>query len=138
MLFRFFVGIVSAILCLNLSTANAKDAVCLDSKNTLEEQDCMSAEVDKAEQKLAKYIATAKAHIAKDQTIALSLDEAQKAWLNYRTVHCGDVYKYWLQGTYRYRASAQCILDLTQERTHNIWAAYLTYVDSTPAILPEP
>jgi uncharacterized protein YecT (DUF1311 family) len=135
MLFRFFVG---AVLFLDLSAASAKDALCLESENTIEERNCMSAEVDKVEQKLAKYIEAAKDHIAEDQAIVLSLDEAQKAWLNYRTMQCGDVYTYWLQGTYRYRASLQCALDLTQERTHDIWSAYLTYADSTPAILAEP
>ncbi len=98
----------------------------------------MSAEAEKADLKLAKYLEAAKERIAKDKTNELSLDDAQKAWLNYRSLQCGDVYKYWIQGTYRYRASLQCQIDLTHERTHDIWSAYLTYVDSTPAILPEP
>jgi uncharacterized protein YecT (DUF1311 family) len=135
MLFRVFVGLV---LCLNLATASARDAICADSKDTIEERNCMSAQVDKVEQKLVRYIDAAKERISEDKNIALSLDEAQKAWLSYRLVHCGDVYKYWFQGTYRYRASLQCMLDLTQERTHDIWSAYLTYTDSNDGVLPEP
>ncbi|RFP13004.1 DUF1311 domain-containing protein [Duganella sp. BJB488] len=135
MLFRVFGGLV---LCLNLATAGARDVVCADSKDTIEERNCMSAEIDKVEQKLTRYVDAAKERISEDKEIVLSLDEEQKAWLGYRLVHCGDVYKYWFQGTYRYRASLQCMLDLTQERTHDIWSAYLTYTDSNAGILPEP
>ncbi|MFZ6645109.1 lysozyme inhibitor LprI family protein [Undibacterium sp. TJN25] len=132
---RFVVGLVFSFV---LTAASAKDAVCYDPKDDIEDRQCMSAEVDKADEKLAKYIEAAKARIAEDQTIELSLDVAQKAWLSYRSAQCGDVYTYWLRGTYRYRVSLQCMIDLTQERTHDIWSAYLTYVDSTPATLPEP
>jgi uncharacterized protein YecT (DUF1311 family) len=135
MLIRLFIGVAFSFI---LTTASAEGLVCHDSADTIKERDCMSTEVDKADKKLSEYIEAAKDRISEDSTVMLSLTETQKAWLSYRTAHCGDVYAYWSQGTYRYRASLQCMLDLTKERTHDIWSAYLTYVDSSAAILPEP
>ena len=130
--------IVGLCLSFALGPVAAKDKLCHDQKNDMEDMACMSAEAEKADKKLAKYFEAAKARIASDTSIRLSLDDAQKAWLNYRSLQCGDVYKYWLDGTYRYRASLQCQIDLTQERTRDLWSAYLTHVDSTPPILAEP
>lgn len=132
---RLVIGLIFSFV---LISASAKAAVCNDAKNTVEIRECMSTEVDKADKKLIKYIEAAKTHIANDKTIELSLDEAQKSWANYRSMQCGDVYKYWGDGSYRYYASLQCMIDVTQKRTHDIWSAYLTFLDSTPAILPEP
>ena len=121
-----------------LQAASAKDVICADPKDALADRTCMSAEVDIAEIKLANYLDAAKVRVASDESVRLSLDEAQKAWLAYRSMQCGDVYKRWGTATYRYRASLQCVVDLTRQRTHDLWSAYLTYVDSTPAMLPEP
>jgi uncharacterized protein YecT (DUF1311 family) len=130
--FNAFVGILAA-------PASAAELVCGNSANTVEETKCMSAQLDRSDRKLSDYIAAAKVKIGKaEDPVKPKLDDAQAAWLNYRTAHCGEVYSYWSAGTYRYRASLQCMLDLTRERTHDIWAAYLTYQDSTPAVLPEP
>jgi uncharacterized protein YecT (DUF1311 family) len=98
----------------------------------------MSAEIDKADKTLREYLEAAKERISRDKITGLNLDATQAEWSRYRTMHCGDVYQYWAEGTYRYRASAQCQIDLARSRTHDIWAAYLTFVDSTPALLPEP
>lgn len=126
------------VLVLSSTAASAKESVCSASKNTVEDSKCMSEEIDKAEVKLAQYILAAQNHISEDSTIRLALEESQSAWLRYRTVQCGDVYNYESKGTYRYHASAQCMLDLTKERTHDIWSAYLTYSDSTMPKYPEP
>lgn len=131
---RFLLG-----LCLlSPLAASAKDAVCDDPKNTVEEMQCLSAAQATADAKLASYLAAAKKRIAADNTIKLNLDKAQNAWQAYRAAQCGDVYSFWGQGSYRNRASAQCALDLTGQRTLDIWSAYLTFVDSTPPVLPRP
>ena len=31
-----------------------------------------------------------------------------------------------------------CMIEATRARTHDIWTDYLTYVDRTPPVLPEP
>jgi len=120
------------------ATAAAAELLCPSSKNTVEDTKCMSAEIDKADRVLRQYLEAAKERLSRDKVKGLNLDATQAEWSRYRTMHCGDVYLYWVEGTYRYRASAQCQIDLTRSRTHDIWAAYLTFVDSTPALLPEP
>ena len=32
----------------------------------------------------------------------------------------------------------KCLLEQTRRRTHDVWKAYLTFMDSTPPLLPEP
>ena len=120
------------------TAAAAAEPLCRDSKNTVEDTKCMSAEIDKADKALREYLEAAKERLSRDKVKGLNLDATQAEWSRYRTMHCGDVYLYWVEGTYRYRASAQCQIDLARSRTHDIWAAYLTFVDSTPALLPEP
>ncbi|HEX9174104.1 MAG TPA: lysozyme inhibitor LprI family protein [Telluria sp.] len=124
-------------MCVAATGAAAKPA-CYDPKDAQDEMECLSAEMDKAGKKLADYLSAAKARIAADEIKGIKLDAAQAEWLRYRTAHCRDVYQYWIDGTYRDRASAQCVLDLTRARTRDIWSAYLTYVDSTPPLRPEP
>lgn len=132
---RIFLG-----LCISLAAmhASAKSTVCPDSKTTAEDIECMSSEIEKADKKLTSYMLAAKKRLAQDESVKVDLSAAQNTWVAYRKAQCGDVYTFWLQGSYRHRASAQCMLDLTRQRTHDIWSAYLTYVDSTPAILSEP
>lgn len=69
---------------------------------------------------------------------APNLSAAQSAWSSYRTAQCGDVYSHWGTGAFRYEAALQCNLELTRERTHDLWAGYFTHQDSAPPVLPEP
>jgi uncharacterized protein YecT (DUF1311 family) len=133
---RHLIAVVSTFSFATMAAAAAP--LCRDSKNTVEDTTCMSAEIDKADRALRDYLEAAKARLSRDKVQGLNLDGTQAEWSRYRTMHCGDVYLYWVEGTYRYRASAQCQIDLARARTHDIWAAYLTFVDSTPALLPEP
>lgn len=130
---------MSMLLLLALPAfAFAADRPCADSANTVDDTRCMAAEVDKADQTMQAYLRAAKARLVRDKSPALDLARAQSAWSGYRVAHCGDVYRYWSEGSYRYRASAQCQIDLARARTHDIWDAYLTFADSTPPLLPEP
>ncbi|MFZ6708731.1 lysozyme inhibitor LprI family protein [Undibacterium sp. TC9W] len=129
--------VLACLLCATATVSHA-EILCTTAKNTQEEAQCMAAEVNKADQKLQTYLQAAKSRIDKTPDVKLNLDTAQKVWEQYRAAHCGDVYTYWAQGSVRYRQSAQCQLDLTQSRTHDVWQAYLTYADSTPPVLPRP
>ncbi|MFZ6678989.1 lysozyme inhibitor LprI family protein [Undibacterium sp. Tian12W] len=133
-------SIQSILACLLCATATVSHAgiLCATAKNTQEEAQCMTAEVSKADKKLQTYLQAAKSRIDRTPDVKLNLDNAQKSWEQYRSAHCSDVYTYWAQGSVRYRQSAQCQLDLTQNRTHDVWQAYLTYADSTPPVLPRP
>ena len=127
----FFIGTAMA-------NVGASELLCGNAKNTVEEAQCLSAELEKADKIQADYLAVAKERIAKADLGKPQLDIAQTAWRQYRTTHCGDVYTYWAAGTYRYRAELECEIELTRSRTHDIWKTYLTYLDSTPPVRPEP
>jgi uncharacterized protein YecT (DUF1311 family) len=131
---------VIAILFAGSLAAGAVSAkpLCNDPKDDIEGAKCMAAEVDKADKKLAEYLKAAKGRLIKDDVQGINLDVAQADWLRYRTAQCGDVYTFWERGTFRHRAAAQCRIDLARARTHDLWSAYLTFVDSTPPLRPEP
>jgi uncharacterized protein YecT (DUF1311 family) len=121
-----------------LAPAGAAELLCAHAKNTIDEARCLSGELDRVDKVLAEYLNAAKERLARENAAKPQLDAAQDAWLKYRSAHCGDVYTYWEAGSYRYRAELECEIKLTRSRTHDIWAAYLTYADSTPALRPEP
>ena len=68
----------------------------------------------------------------------IGLEAGQSAWEAYKTSHCDSVYTIWMDGTIRGAMTLSCQINLTEARTHEIWSSYLTYMDSTPAIMPEP
>ena len=71
-------------------------------------------------------------------TVIDTLNQSQQAWLSYRKAHCDAVYEQWSGGTIRGTMFGGCMLRLTQLRIHVIWQDYLTYMDSTEPLLPEP
>jgi uncharacterized protein YecT (DUF1311 family) len=113
--------------------------------NTLEINDCMSATLTRAEDELKRYLTAArkrlKSEAADDAGAAAALadlDKVQTAWTAYSKAECGAVYDYWSSGTIRTSMELTCEIDLTRQRTHTVWSEWLTYMDSTPPILPEP
>lgn len=129
-----------ALACIGVVTANASasELLCEKAINTVEETQCLSAELEKSNKTLTDYLAVAKERIARENSGKPQLDAAQAAWLQYRSAQCGDVYKYREAGTYRNRAELECEIELTRSRTHHIWKAYLTYFGTTPPLRPEP
>jgi uncharacterized protein YecT (DUF1311 family) len=129
--FFVFIGIA-------MTDAKASELLCGNAKNTVEETECLSAELDKANRILTEYMAAAKARIAGQNSGKPQLDAAQDAWRQYRSAECGDVYAYWEAGTYRYRAELECEIQLTRSRTHDIWSAYMRNFGTSPPLRPEP
>jgi len=114
-------------------------------QNTLEINDCQSATLAAAEAELQRYLAAARKRLqsdaADDAGVAKALagfDKIQVAWSAYRDAECDAVYDYWSAGTIRTSMQLTCEIDLTRRRTHTVWSQWLTYMDSTPPILPEP
>jgi uncharacterized protein YecT (DUF1311 family) len=69
---------------------------------------------------------------------AAFLRTGQTAWEAYAAIACDGVYDQWKGGTIRTVQFLGCKIGLTRERTHFIWENYLTSMDSTPPVLPEP
>ena len=113
--------------------------------NTVEIDACMAADLAKAERQLDRYLAAARQRLKADAadspdaaTALVGLDKAQTAWKAYRKSECDSVYVYWQAGTIRGAMALTCQIDLTLARTHEVWSQWLTFMDSTPPILPEP
>jgi len=115
-------------------------------ENTLEINACFGQQLDAANSDLNRYIAAARLRLADEahtdgHTAALALadfDQAEKAWLAYRKAECGAVYDYWSDGTIRTSMELTCEIDLTRRHAHTVWSEWLTYMDDTPPVLPEP
>jgi uncharacterized protein YecT (DUF1311 family) len=114
-------------------------------ESTPEINDCQSATLAKAEDELQRYLAAARGRLKSDAAddagaakALAAFDKVQTAWIAYREADCGAVYDAWSSGTIRTTIALTCEIDLTRARTHTVWSEWLTYMDSTPPILPEP
>jgi uncharacterized protein YecT (DUF1311 family) len=111
---------------------------CRDLPTEADMNNCIVQQVGQAEKELVRYLAQARRSIAADPKSVAALDQAQEAWSRFRSAHCDAVYQNWSNGTVRHFMRGSCLLQQTQRRTHDLWQVYLTYVDSTPPVLPEP
>lgn len=111
---------------------------CSPATSTVERIDCRAKQMEAADQKLQKYLKAAQSHVASDRLNPDKIKEEQVAWERYKEIHCGNIYRYWLGGSIRHDKESICRLKLTKDRTYDIWRAYLTYADSTAAVLPDP
>jgi uncharacterized protein YecT (DUF1311 family) len=123
---------------MNAARAEKPQLLCLNTKNTIEETQCLSQELNKENGVLAKYLATAQEQINKQNSGKPQIAAAQEAWLKYRQAQCADVYTYEEAGTYRYRADLECEIEATRSRTHEIWSAYMRTFGTSLPLLPEP
>ena len=112
---------------------------------TLQINDCRRAELTAAEQDLARYLAAARQRLTSEaaddegaKAALADLNKTETVWEAYRRAQCDAVYDYWQSGTIRTVMALTCEVDLTRQHTHAVWSAWLSYMDSTPPILPEP
>ena len=109
---------------------------------------CLSDVLERESVRMEAYFAAALERVTLDEAEAGTADaevdigadmrQAQSLWRAYADQACGVIYTRWREGSIRNALALQCGIDLTRERTHHLWKAFLTYPDSTPPILPEP
>lgn len=117
----------------------AADALCARAGNTIEISECLAREIAVVEQTLQQYLAASRARYQADEPqVVEQLEAAQAAWEQYQAAHCQAVYDVWVGGTIRGNMFRRCQWETTMQRTHEVWRHYLTYMDSTKPILPEP
>lgn len=117
------------------------DTSASDCKNAITTNDiniCHYREVKMSEIEMTQYLLASLDRLKTYPKMSEYIDDAQQSWLNYRDKECDAVYQQWIDGTIRGAMAIECKLQLTKERTHAIWRSYLTYMDSTPPVLPEP
>lgn len=111
---------------------------CEETSNTIEINNCVQSKVESAEKVLAMYYEESKRQYAESHKVLTALSKSQKIWLQFRKSHCEAIYEMWSEGTIRGTMYGNCLLEQTQRRTHDLWESYLTFMDSTPPVLPEP
>ncbi|MFD1035496.1 lysozyme inhibitor LprI family protein [Sphingomonas hankookensis] len=111
-----------------------------DGSATRDVEQCLAAELSRADAELNRYYAAATKRLTEQQdTAALAkLRTAELAWIAYRDAECDAVYQWWGQGTIRGAMALGCRKKVTEARTMVIWQNWLTYADSTQPILPKP
>ena len=133
--------VLSAVLltCVPLLVSASDDAIdCENAMTTLEINQCASISLESAQLELDQYLEASFKHNAYDEELVNSIKVAQDSWQAYMTAHCDSVYTQWRYGSIRGLMALSCKTELTKKRTHEVWGNFLTYMDSTPPVLPEP
>ncbi|WP_061038404.1 lysozyme inhibitor LprI family protein [Vibrio coralliirubri] len=133
--------LISALIavCFTFSALADEGVVdCENAMNTIEINQCAAIELESAQAELDKYLAASFERNAYDAELVASIKKAQESWQAYMTAHCDSVYTQWRDGSIRGVMALSCKTTLTKQRTHEVWANFLTYMDSTPPVLPEP
>lgn len=119
-------------------TVMASSLECNKASTTLEINYCAKMKLDKAEAEMQRYLKQSIAQYTADSDVVESINIAQSAWQTYSKSQCDSVFTVWRDGTIRVVMTLSCKTKLTQQRTHELWSQYLTYMDSSEPVLPEP
>ena len=111
---------------------------CENARTTIEINQCAAAELESAQATLAEYLQASYEHHADDPELVAAIKTAQKDWQAYLASHCDAVYTKWRDGTIRGVMSLSCKTQLTRQRADEIWTNFLTHMDDSPPVLPEP
>ncbi|MGS0681430.1 lysozyme inhibitor LprI family protein [Shewanella sp. 125m-7] len=129
-------GLLALALFSNASLAKELD--CQNAYSTIALNQCAAQTLDAANIELQTYLAKIYQHKSYDPELVSAIKLAQVDWQQYLQSHCDSIYTQWRDGTIRGVMTISCKTKLTRQRTHEVWGNFLTYVDSTPAVLPEP
>ena len=122
--------------CLSAATENLVD--CNDPYTTPDINYCAGKELEGAEATMKQYFKASLKQLEEDIEVVDAIKLSQHDWLQYRESYCDAIYSQWREGTIRGVMYLSCKKQLTQQRTHTLWADFLTYMDSTEPVLPEP
>jgi len=121
---------------------------CVRDGSTPEINACGALDLEAEQDRMEIYLQAATARARRDDELDRAfggpsaqrgyLDASQSAWKAYADITCNGVMDDWKDGSIRTIMYFSCMIRMTRERTHVIWRDHLTYVDSTPPILPEP
>ena len=140
-------AVIVAALLAAVALAAPDPGGCEDAGATVDVSACLARALERENDRMDGYFAAviSRADELGDRIVGAdgpevieALQLSQSAWLAYRDAECSALYAWWSDGTIRGPKALQCQIDLTRDRTHHLWSAYLTFVDSTPPILPEP
>ena len=113
-------------------------AYCPDAVTTVDINACYAEVLQRADDRRAAYLAAATDRESERPALVEKILASNAAFIAYRNAECGAVLEDWSDGTIRGVMTLSCQITLTDARTHTIWQNWLTYMDSTPPLLPEP
>ena len=132
-------SLIIVLAILSFSVHADEDTIdCKNPMTTMEINQCATIELKSAQVELEKYLNASLKHNAFDPELVTAIKLAQRDWQAYMSSHCDSVYTQWRDGTIRGVMAISCKIKLTRQRTHELWENFLTSMDSTPPILPEP
>ena len=132
---KFAVGLT---LCIFASgPAFSMPSTCTFANDSKEEKLCISYELDQSERTKGVYLQAAKEAVAIDESLVQQISDSQAAWLSYRKEQCDNGLLRVKLGSksFSFRSSMECKVDLTQNRTSDIWAVYLARSESRLMLL---
>ncbi len=105
---------------------------------TIAINDCLTEIRGRAEEREARYFAAALANQGDSKELERLMRSSQAAAEQQRQNECNAVYESWKEGSIRNAMALRCYIQLIDQRTHGIWQNWLTFMDSSAPILPEP
>lgn len=120
---------------------------CSEPQNTLEINDCGAEALSRDQEQMAKYLEAALIQVRKEleeeegvESVGLTEEivASQQAFEDYAEKACAAVYTRWQAGTIRVAMALGCQRELVLQRTRHLWREYLTAMDSSDPVLPEP
>lgn len=133
---KYLIAVLAILFSPALSASGVTD--CENARTTLEINDCAAMELESAQAELDEYLQASFEHHANDPELVAAIKTAQKDWQAYLASHCDAIYMQWRDGSIRGVMSLSCKTQLTKQRTHQIWSNFLSHMDSTSPVLPEP
>lgn len=139
---KWFAFILAPFLLLVVSqsvlASNVSKIDCEKAYSTYEMEFCAAQEREVAIKKMRRYLIASYSQYNDNSETVEAIKGSQQAWETYKKYNCDAVYTSWTTGSIRGLMSINCSTRLTRQRTHELWLNYLTYMDSTPPVLPEP
>lgn len=131
--------IILVFAAFSFSVCASETAIdCDKAITTMDTNQCAAMDLRVADDEMHNYLKTSYQYNDYDSKLIDAIKLAQKDWETYMKSHCDSVYTQWREGTIRGVMAISCKTKLTKQRTHEIWENFLTYMDSTPPVLPEP
>ncbi|NNC60038.1 MAG: DUF1311 domain-containing protein [Erythrobacter sp.] len=111
---------------------------CPDAMTTLDINKCFAGVLARADERRARYLAAALERHEDRPELVAKIAASDAVFIAYREAECDAVLEDWMEGSVRGFMTLSCKVEMTDNRSHAIWQNWLTYMDSTPPLLPEP
>jgi uncharacterized protein YecT (DUF1311 family) len=133
------ISLCCLLACFALPAFSADEALdCEKAETTYEINQCAALDLEVAEAELQQYLQASLEQHKDDAELVAAIKHAQQDWTRYAKSHCDSVYTQWRDGTIRGVMGLSCQTMLTKLRSYELWDTFLTSMDSSPPLLPEP